>query len=105
MNAEAYFEMCEMMGIEPTEEDIPLSLKDLSFQSQLALEVYDYLPENWAQTAYLGKNLSGINDLFDILDIAGRHQKLLIIKFIKVIDRYVSKKISEQMEQELRRKH
>lgn len=96
--------MCDMLGTEPVEEDIPLSLSDLSFQSQLAWEVYSYLPENWAQTTYLGKNLTGITELFEILDIHGRYQRLLIIKFIKVIDNYVSKKISERTEQELRSK-
>jgi hypothetical protein len=105
MSKEAYFEMCEMLGTEPVEEDIPLSLGDLSFQSQLALEVYNYLPENWAQTAYLGKNLNGITELFEILDIHGRYQRLLIIKFIKVIDRYVSERIEEKTKQELRRKN
>ena len=105
MTKEAYFEMCEMLGAEPEEDEIPLSLNELSFQSQLALEVYSYLTESWVQTAYLGKNLNGITELFDVLDIQGRHQRLLIIKFIKVIDAHVSKKISERTEQELRRKN
>lgn len=90
-----------MLGTEVVEEDLPLELSDLSFQSQLALEVYNYLTENWVQTAYLGKNLNGISELFDILDIQGRYQRLLIIKFIKIIDNHVSEKISERTKQEL----
>lgn len=100
MTQEAYFEMCELFGQEPVEEDIPIALNDLSFQSQLAFEVYSYLPENWTQTAYLGKTLTGIKDIFELLDINSKYEQLLILKFVRVIDAHVSNKISQKISEE-----
>lgn len=95
--------MCELMGQDPVEEDIPLDLEDLAYQTQLALEVYQYLSENWVETAYLGKNINGISEVFDILEIDSKYDRLLILRFIRIIDAHQSKKIGEKIKAETRR--
>jgi hypothetical protein len=103
VDIDTYFEMCELLGQEPDENNVPIDLNDLSYQTQLALEVYQYLGENWVEMAYLGKNINGISEIFDILGISNKYDKLLILQFIRVIDAYQSKKISEKIKAEAKR--
>jgi hypothetical protein len=95
--------MCELLGQEPKEEDMPIDINDLAYQTQLSLEVYQYLGENWTEMAYLGKNINGISEIFDILGIDNKYDRLLILRFIRIIDAYQSKKISEKIKAETKR--
>ena len=71
MTKEQYFEMCEMLGSEPLEEEIPVELYDLPLEVQEAYWVYTLLNDNWDSFGgnYLGKNLSGLLDIMNILKI------------------------------------
>lgn len=71
MDRDQYFEMCEMMGTEPIEEEIPVEFGDLHDEVQEAFLVYNMLQDNWDSMngVYLGKNFSGIYDIFHIMDI------------------------------------
>lgn len=82
MTREQYFDMIEMLGSEPIEEEIPVEIADLPLEAQEAYQVYSLLNDNWEgmSGSYLGKNMAGLKDIMDILDIEDRGTTLLIVK-------------------------
>ena len=87
MTKEQYFEMCEMLGSEPIDEEIPVDFIDLPVEAQEAYHVYNLISDNWDSMSgtYLGKNLAGIKDIMDIL---GVEDKILCLRIISIIDTY-----------------
>lgn len=71
MTKETYFEMCEMMGSEPIESEIPVEYDDLLLEVQQALQIYNNLQDCWDYMGgnYIGKNLSGFKDVLEILEV------------------------------------
>lgn len=57
MKKDTYFEMCEMLGTEPVEEEIPLEPMDFPLIVQAAFSVYTQLQDEWEPMSgqYLGK--------------------------------------------------
>lgn len=95
MTKEQYFEMCEMMGTEPIEEEIPIEFEDLFDEVQEAINVYNMLSDNWDSMngIYLGKNFVGIHDIFSIMEIEDTKTCFLILG---IIDRRRSKIINDK---------
>jgi len=87
MTKESYFEMCEMLGTEPKEEDIPVELDDFPLEVQQALNVYRMLRDEWDAMSgtYLGKSLIGITEIMDATEIDLAERKLTIT-LIRMID-------------------
>ena len=71
MTKDQYFEMCEMMNSEPIEEEIPIEYEDLHDEVQEAILVYNMLQDNWDSMngIYMGKQIGGIKDIFDIMGV------------------------------------
>lgn len=88
MTKEAYFEMCDMLGSEPIEEEIPLELDDFPELVQQAFVIYGMLSDIWEgmSGSYLGKDYSLLFDLYDLYGIEEKPEKLLTTDFIKQID-------------------
>lgn len=59
MDKQAYFEMCEMLGSEPIDDEIPVEADDFPELVQKALHIYSYLPDIWEGMSgtYMGKDL------------------------------------------------
>jgi hypothetical protein len=76
------------MGTEPTDDDTPPDIEDFPLQIQDTLNVYRNLRDIWDTMSgqYLGKDLSIIFNLFDLLEIEPADQKL-VFRFIQSIDR------------------
>ena len=57
--------MCEQMGWEPKDEEIPKDPSDLSYNVQCALILYEALPDIWEgmSGSWMGKNYSGLIDI------------------------------------------
>jgi hypothetical protein len=91
--------MCEMMGTDPIEEEIPVEYDDFPIQLQQAFTVYKMLQDQWDSMAglYLGKSLIGIKDLFEACEIDQEDHKITIL-LIKMIDIVRSKEISKKQE-------
>jgi hypothetical protein len=87
MTKDAYFELCEMLGTEPQDEDIPVETSDLPPLVQTSLAVYSYLPDRWEGMSgtYMGKDL---NILFNLLDIfkVEKDEYRLVLELISTID-------------------
>lgn len=84
MTREQYFDMCEMLGSEPVEEEIPVELTDLSLEAQQAMELASFLPDriDGFSGMYLGKDMGGLGDLFEVLSISDRYHVLLFLRVI-----------------------
>ena len=96
MTKEQYFEMCEMLGSEPIEEQIPVELADLPLEVQEAYRVYVLLNDNWDSFGgnYLGKNMSGLLDIMNILEI---EDKVTILNIIQILDRNRMNQVQAQI--------
>lgn len=71
MTKDTYFEMCELMGTEPKEDEIPVELEDLYDEVQEAYIVYNMLQDNWDSMngIYLGKNFIGVYEIMDMMEV------------------------------------
>lgn len=89
MTKDAYFEMAEAMGFEPAVEDIPVEYEDLLLDVQEALDIYYKLRDEWdtMNGNYMGKNYSGIKDIFEILEVPSEDYKTMF-NLIGMIDRH-----------------
>ena len=74
--------MCEQMGWEPKEEDLPQDGSDLSLECQQALTILNALPDNWEgmNGTWLGKDYSGLSAVMDIYEIESRREVFELLK-------------------------
>jgi len=96
-----YLEMCRVLNNEPDPDMIPVSLYDLRESSQLAFDLYGFLPDRWeGMTAtYLGKDFSLMPFLFQEYEIEGYMRKHLLFLF-KYIDGSVAEQIQAKQKRE-----
>ena len=101
MTKEAYFEMCEALGSEPIESEIPIEYADLCVDLQEALSIYSKLRDEWdtMNGYYMGKNFSGIKDIFDILEVDPIDRRNMY-DMISTIDSFRAKSINDRKKQE-----
>lgn len=94
-----YLEMCEALNSEPLEEEIPIEYEDLCLDVQNALGIYFKLKDEWdtMNGNYMGKNYSGIADIFTILEVPKEDWKVTF-DLIGIIDRHRSEIIRKEKE-------
>lgn len=63
--------MCEQMGWEPDEKEMPLEVHNLSYHCQQALRLFNALPDKieGMNGVWLGKDFSGLTDIMNIYKI------------------------------------
>ena len=90
--------MCEMLGSDPVDEEVPLELDDFPWLVQQAFVIYGMLSDIWEgmSGSYLGKDYSLLFNLFDLYGIDSAEEKLLATDFIKQIDAVRSKILYEK---------
>lgn len=96
MTKAMYYEMCEALGNEPTESEIPVELDDFPLEIQEILELYKFLKDEWETMngVYLGKNFTGIKEVFDIFEIDIRDRKFYM-SMLYIVDSIRSKEIKK----------
>ena len=96
MTKDTYFEMCEALGTEPSEDEIPIDQNDFPVEVQSAMELYYILKDDWdtMNGVYLGKSYVGLSDILDILDIPKSDRKL-VLDWISTMDSSRAKTIAE----------
>lgn len=96
MTKDAYFEMCEALGSEPIEEEIPVEQGDFPIEVQEAIDVYYRMRDEWDTMSgtYLGKSFAGFQDVLDIMDIP-KGDRRWIMDWITVMDAARSKAIKD----------
>lgn len=79
--------MCDMLGTEPNENEMPPDLSDFSYEVQQAVQVFGLLKDVWDPFGgnYMGKDLSIIFQIFEILEIEKTSQSL-IFKIVQHLD-------------------
>ena len=84
---EAYFQMCEMLGQEPVEADIPVEFMDLPHECQTAIYIYTSLKDEIDPMSgtYHGKSLLGLLDLFSIYEVEHLDRRI-VLEFIQSLD-------------------
>jgi len=97
MTKEHYFEMCEALGSEPEESEIPIDMEDFPEEVQQAFQIYYLLKDNWDTMGgnYLGKDTSTLFNFFDLYDIE-KPNRVLILSLIQQMDYARSKLISQK---------
>lgn len=96
MTKDSYFQMCDMLGTEPVEEEIPIEINDFPVEVQLAIEVYYRLRDEWDSMngIYIGKSYVGLIDILNILEIPKQDRKL-ILDWLSVMDNVRGKAIRD----------
>jgi|TARA_R110001592_G_scaffold54396_4_gene166450 hypothetical protein len=82
MNIDQYLLMCEQMGWEPKEEDIPIEVDSLSYEAQCALILFQALPDNWEgmSGSWMGKDYSGLMAIMDIHQMDSKKEIFTLLK-------------------------
>lgn len=101
VSKETYFEICEQLGTEPIEEEIPVELEDFPDEIQQAVNIYFRLRDEWEgfSGTYMGKNFAGLGDVFDIYQV-DTDSRQNILDWIFIIDRVRSKCIADSKPKE-----
>ena len=100
MDIDQYLLMCEQMGWEPKEEEIPVDPSSLPIESQQALVLLNALPDKWEgmNGVWLGKDYAGLADIMSIYQI--EDNKLEVFELLKVCEaqlgKYYEQKRKEQ---------
>lgn len=81
-----YYEMCEQLGTNPEDGDIPIDFNDLLKQSQQALSLFEYCTDHWdtMNGSYLGKELTNIAFLLKLL-VIDKSDWLTVIDMLNTI--------------------
>lgn len=91
--------MCEQMGWEPREEDMPLDPADLSIETQQALVLLNVLPDKWEgmSGSWMGKDYSGLEAIMNIYEIEDRRRVFELLQTGETeLGKYYAQKRKEQ---------
>jgi hypothetical protein len=90
--------MCEALGSEPIEEEIPIDREDLSIETQLVFHIYDKLPAKWEGYSgqYMGKELNLLPILCEEFDI-DKFIRKYAWDIIPIIDSFVAEDIAKKI--------
>jgi hypothetical protein len=97
MTKDTYFEMCEALGSQPLESEIPVEFDDFPIEVQQAFNAYRMLRDEWdtMSGSYLGKSLIGVKDILEATEIDVSEHKLVIM-LIRIIDSVRSDEINNK---------
>ena len=101
MTKQQYFEMCEMLGNEPVDSEIPVEFDDFTIEVQQAFNVYRMLRDEWdtMNGNYLGKSLIGIKDVLEATEIEPSEHRFIVM-LIRMIDNVRSDEINNKKKTE-----
>jgi len=91
--------MCEQMGWEPSEEEMPIDASSLDTSAQYALILLNVLPDKWEGMSgtWMGKDYSGLAAIMDIYEIDDRREVFELLKVAEdELGKYYRQKQKEQ---------
>jgi len=85
MSQDQYIDMCEQMGWEIDEGQMPKEPSTLAYEVQQALLVLNVLPDKWEGMSgfHMGKDVSALGTYLDLYDIKDKKQTLYFFKHIE----------------------
>lgn len=95
MTTEQYLMMCEQMGWEPREEEMPKDPGFLPLEAQNALLLFNVLPDRieGMSGSWLGKDLNCLEVVMDIYEIDDRRE---VLDYLFVVQREYGDYYSKQ---------
>jgi len=77
--------MCEQLGQEPNEDEMPPELGSFPLEIQEAFVIHAMLPDRWdgSSGSYMGKDWSSLRDLLDINDVYDHKTTVYFLKHIE----------------------
>ena len=95
MTKDQYYEMCEALGTEPLESEVPVELEDFPVEVQQAFSVYRMLRDEWDSMngLYLGKSLVGVTEILSASEIDPDDSKFIIM-LVRSIDQVRAQEIN-----------
>jgi len=89
MTTEKYLLMCEQLGTEPKQEEIPASFDDFPHIVQTAINIHAVLGDKWEGMSgtYMGKDYTLFPYLADI--VYNVNNKAQLVQFVTLIDRII----------------
>lgn len=95
MTKDAYYDMCEQLGTEPLDSEVPVEMDDFPFEVQKAWEIYSYLPDkiDTFNGNYFGKAIEHIATLMDLFEV---HDKRLCLTIVTLFDKYETIEIKKK---------
>ncbi len=99
MTRDQYFEMCEMLGTTPIDDEIPVTLEDFPDDLHQAFSVYRMLSDNWEGMSgqYMGKIFTGIKDILEVAQI-DKQDQFFVISLCRLIDDVRMQEINKKTE-------
>lgn len=100
MTKDAYYEMCEALGSEPDEDELPVELSDFPQEIQEVFNIYFLMSDVWdgASGSYQGKNTGIVFQLLDLYHIDVQ-DRLVYLTFIRAMDNVRKRIINEKAKQ------
>jgi len=97
MTKEQYFSMCEQLGTEPLEHEIPVEPEDFPILVQQALTTYRMLRDEWEgfNGVYLGKSYQGLQEILQYTEVDQQDEKV-VFTLLKLIDSIRGNLINEK---------
>ena len=102
MTKQTYYEMCDQLGNDPEDGEVPLDYDDLLKQTQQALILFQYLPDKWDSMGggYLGKDLSAVKFYIEILSIL---DVIEVIDLLTIIINYRVESVNKKIQRKAKR--
>lgn len=90
MSQDQYIDMCEQMGWEINEDDIPKDPSVFSIEVQQALMLLNILPDKWEGMSgtWMGKDYAGLDAIMNIYEIDNRR---VVFDLVQVGENEMSK--------------
>lgn len=98
MTKEQYYDMCDMLGTEVIEEDVPVDQEDLIPEILLAYNIYSLLSPKFDSFngGYFGKEYSNLKTLFEMYEVSVQDQKEYF-KIILILDSIDTEQINNRL--------
>ena len=98
MTRERYLEMCEQMGNEPLDEEIPPNYEDMPEIIIVALTTFSLLGDRvYPDIGYIGKDYTNLDHYIDIFGIDDKEYFMSILSWL---DSRMIKKSSDEMKKQ-----
>jgi len=99
MSPDQYIDMCEQMGWEVDENQLPKDPGEFSLECQQALMLLNILPDKWEGMSgtWMGKDYSGLEAIMNIYEIQDRKTVFELLRDAEAeLGKYYAQKQKEQ---------
>lgn len=98
MTKSRYLEMCDQLGKEPIDEEIPPDYEDFPEIVQKAMNIFNMLGDRiYPEIGYMGKDYTNLPIFIETYEIT---DKEFLLDILHILDSRAIKKSSEQMKKE-----